>query len=118
MVLSRSDVSLNTWVSGLLSKPEKHIDSTEEERENEISEKKELLVFSIGSVSKNLNEALKKSLTDIVFINDADSFEKKSDNEYSVDYNDQTQLKDLFKVLNKKSKKKNNLTKISQKRGQ
>ncbi|MFZ1322475.1 MAG: SDR family NAD(P)-dependent oxidoreductase [Ignavibacteria bacterium] len=81
--------------------------ATEEERENEISEKKELLVFSIGSVSKNLNEALKKSLTDIVFINDADSFEKKSDNEYSVDYNDQTQLKDLFKVLNKKSKKKN-----------
>lgn len=77
-----------------------------------ISTGKKILVFSIGSVSKNLNDILKKSAEDIIFINEDSSFEKKSDKEYSVDYNDHVQLKDLFKVLNGKNKAKNILVLI------
>lgn len=83
------------------------VNANKSESVNEISEEYVFFVFSIGSVSKDLNEALKKSIDDIVFINEDSSFEKISDKEYSVDYNDHAQLKDLFKVLNVKNKKKN-----------
>lgn len=83
------------------------VNTVENEKIYDVSAENEILVFSIGSVSKNLIEAFKKNAEDIIFINEDSSFEKKSDKEFSVDYNNHIQLKDLFKVFNESNNKKN-----------
>ncbi|MBK9331724.1 MAG: SDR family NAD(P)-dependent oxidoreductase [Ignavibacteria bacterium] len=66
----------------------------------------ELMIFSKDKLSSDLKRAFEKSAPESVLIENGNSFNKISENEFTCNFTDSLQLRDLLKVLSETGKKK------------